>query len=92
MAMLYADNDKYAWQSTFAIVEAYNAAMKDLVRRRYAETGGNWHDFVADRAYDVITKADIAQIEAQLLSNGYRFEPSAMSSASERPDAYQDAG
>jgi hypothetical protein len=24
MAMLYADNDKYAWQSTFAIVEAYN--------------------------------------------------------------------
>ena len=92
MAMLYADNDKYAWQSTFAIVEAYNAAMKDLVRRRYAETGGNWHDFVADRAYDVITKADIAQIAAQLLSNGYRFEPSAMSSASERPEAYKDAG
>ena len=92
MAMLYADNDKYAWQSTFVIVEAYNAAMKDLVRRRYAETGGNWQDFVADRAYDVITKADIAHIEAQLLSNGYRFDPSAKSSASERPEAYKDAG
>lgn len=92
MAMLYADNDKYAWQSTFAIVEAYNAAVKDLVRRRAAEVGGDWQDFVAGRGYEAITKADLAHIEAQLLSNGYRFEPSAMSSARERPEAYKDAG
>ena len=34
----------------------------------------------------------IAAIEAQVLSYGYRFEPSAISSARERPDAYKDSG
>jgi phosphohistidine swiveling domain-containing protein len=92
MSTLYTDHDKYAWQSTFAIVEAYNAAMKDLVRRRFAAFDGSWQEFVAGPAYDSITKADIAQIEAQLLANGYRFEPSAMSSAAERPEAYRDSG
>jgi len=92
MSTLYSDNDKYAWQSTFAIVEAYNAAVKDLVRQRFAEFAGEWNDFVAGPAYDVITKADIAAIEAKLLANGYRFEPSAMSSAAERPHAYRDSG
>ncbi len=92
MSTLYTDHDKHAWQSTFAIVEAYNAAMKDLVRRRFAEFNGSWQAFVAGPAYDSITKEDIAKIEAQLLANGYRFEPSAMSSAAERPEAYRDSG
>lgn len=92
MATLYADTDKYGDQSTFAIVEAYNSAMKDLVRRRFAESGQAWQDFVAGSAYDTITFADIANIEARLLALGYRFEPSAMSSAAERPKAYKDSG
>ena len=66
--------------------------MKDLVRQRFAEFAGEWNDFFAGPAYDVITKADIAAIEAKLLANGYRFEPSAMSSAAERPHAYRDSG
>lgn len=37
MARLYEDSDKYGYQSQFAIVEAYNSALKDLVRRRFAE-------------------------------------------------------
>lgn len=92
MAKLYTDSDKYAYQSTFALVEAYNSAMKDLVRRRFAESGRAWQDFVADVAYDAITKDDISRIEQQLLANGYRFEPSAISSARERPQAYKDSG
>jgi phosphohistidine swiveling domain-containing protein len=92
MTTLYVDTDKYADQSTFALVEAYNSAMKDLVRRRFAESGRRWREFVADTAYDTITKDDIAQIERQLLANGYRFEPSAISSARERPEAYKDSG
>lgn len=92
MAKLYVDTDKYAYQSTFALVEAYNSAMKDLVRRRFAEAGGDWRSFVADTAYDTITKGDITSIEQQLLANGYRFEPSAISSARERPQAYKDSG
>lgn len=92
MATLYVDTDKYANQSTFALVEAYNSAMKDLVRRRFAESGEDWRAFVAATAYDTITKGDIARIELLLLANGYRFEPSAISSARERPQAYKDAG
>ncbi|MCC7122610.1 MAG: hypothetical protein IT493_13730 [Gammaproteobacteria bacterium] len=89
---LYTDTDKYAWQSEFALVEAYNSAVKDLVRKRYAEFGGAWQDFVADAAYAAITKEDMLSIERQVLDHGYRFEPSAMSSAAERPDAYRDKG
>lgn len=92
MAKLYADTDKYGYQSDFAIVEAYNSAVKDLVRRRFAEAGCAWNDFVAGPAYDLITKEDMMRIEQQLLAYGYRFEPSAMSSAAERPEAYKDSG
>lgn len=92
MPKLYADTDKYGYQSDFAIVEAYNSAIRDLVRRRFAEAGGEWRDFVAGAAYDLITKKDMVQIERQLLDHGYRFQPSAMSSPIERPDAYKDSG
>jgi len=92
MSKLYADNDKYATQSTFAIVEAYNSAMKDLVRKCFAAAGKSWEEWVADGAYEDISKADIDAIEARLLAYGYRFEPSAMSSARERPLAYKDSG
>lgn len=89
---LYTDTDKYAWQSEFPLVEAYNSAVKDLVRKRFAEFGGEWQDFVAGAAYDSITKEDMLKIERQVLDYGYRFEPSAMSSAAERPEAYKDKG
>ena len=92
MARLYVDSDKYGYQSDFAIVEAYNSAVRDLVRRRFAEAGCAWRDFVAGSAYDLITKDDMSRIEQQLLAYGYRFTPSAMSSAAERPEAYKDSG
>lgn len=92
MSRLYVDTDKYADQSNFALVEAYNSAMKDLVRRRFAESRVSWAEFVADVGYDAITGADIAAVEARLLALGYRFEPSALSSARERPQAYRDSG
>jgi len=92
MSKLYEDADKYGYQSDFAIVEAYNSAVKDIVRKRFDESGVAWNEFVAGAAYDVITKDDMAAIEQRLLGNGYRFEPSAMSSAIERPEAYKDSG
>ena len=60
MARLQSDNDKYGWQSTFAIVEAYNAAVKDLVRRRFEATGGTWKDFVANDSLAHLTREDMA--------------------------------
>ena len=91
-AKLYTDTDKYAWQSEFPLVEAYNSAVKDLVRRRFAEFGGDWKAFVAGAADDLITREDMLRIEQRVLDYGYRFEPSAISSAAERPQAYRDKG
>ena len=92
MAKLYEDGDKYGYQSNFAIVEAYNSAVKDLVRRRFAESRDDWRAFVHGSEYERLTKADFEAIEQRLLDFGYRFEPSAMSSAIERPEAYRDSG
>lgn len=92
MVRLYEDTDKYGYQADFPIVEAYNSALKDLVRKRFDESGLPWNTFVAGQAYDSITGEDIAKIEERLLAYGYRFAPSAISSAAERPDAYKDSG
>lgn len=92
MAKLMVDTDKYGYQSDFAVVEAYNSAVKDLIRKRYAQSGKPWREYVFGPAAAVLTKVDMQAIEGQLLSLGYRFTPSAMSSAIERPDAYKDAG
>ncbi len=92
MARLYEDSDKYGYQSDFPIVEAYNSAVRDLVRNRFDQAGVAWEEFVADKSYDSITLQDLENIEERLLSYGYRFEPSAMSSAIERPQAYKDSG
>lgn len=88
---LTVDSDKYAYQAEFSIVEAYNAAVKDLVRKRLDESGCSWREFVLEKGYQLISKTDIEHIEEQLLAAGYRFEPSAMSSPIERPDAYKSA-
>ena len=92
MSKLMVDTDKYGYQSDFAVVEAYNSAVKDLLRKRFAQAGKPWCEFVFGPPAAVLSKADMQAIEAQLLSLGYRFVPSAMSSAIERPDAYKDAG
>ncbi|MBK8957356.1 MAG: hypothetical protein IPM80_02735 [Proteobacteria bacterium] len=92
MAKLMVDTDKYGYQSEFAAVEAYNSAVKDLVRQRFAAAGKPWREFVFGPDAAVVTKADMEAIEARLLGMGYRFAPSAMSSAIERPEAYKDAG
>lgn len=92
MPKLYVDTDKYGYQAEFPIVEAINSAVRDLVRTRFAESGQSWNEFVFGGSYDLIKQADLAAIEQRLLDLGYRLEPSAMSSAIERPEAYRDAG
>ena len=92
MTKLVVDTDKYGYQSEFAVVEAYNSAVKDLMRQRVAAAGTAWRYYVFGPDAAVLTKADMEAIEARLLALGYRFAPSAMSSAIERPEANQAAG
>jgi phosphohistidine swiveling domain-containing protein len=92
MSKLYVDTDKYGYQSEFAPVEAYNSAVKDLLRRKFSNSDVPWEDFVFELEESLVTKADMSAIEARLLAFGHRFEPSAMSSSQERPEAYKDSG
>jgi hypothetical protein len=89
MAKLFADTDKYADGEGPPVVEAFHSALKDLVRRRLAEAGGNWSDFVFGKAYALIGAAEIAELERKVLASGYRYTCSAMISLAERPDAYK---
>ena len=57
MAKLMVDTDKYGYQSDFAVVEAYNSAVKDLMRQRFAAAGKPWRDFVFGADAAVLTKA-----------------------------------
>ncbi len=56
MAKLYIDNDKYGDQGASAVVDAYQGAIKDLVRRRLDEVGGDWASFVFDKSYELISR------------------------------------
>ena len=89
MARLFVDTDKYADGEGPPIVDALHSALKDLVRRRVDEAGGDWNSFVFGKDYEAITAADIAAIEQKLLATGHRYTVSAMISQRERPEAYK---
>jgi len=89
MAKLFVDQDKYADGEGSPIVAAFNSALKDLVRRKLDESGGNWNDFVFGKAYSLITAEEVAKVERKVLDSGYRYTCSAMVSIMERPDAYK---
>jgi phosphohistidine swiveling domain-containing protein len=89
VAKLYIDNDKYGDQGASAVVDAYQGAIKDLVRRRLDEVGGDWASFVFDKSYELISSKDFAAVEKKLLATGHRFDWSAMISVRERPDVYK---
>ena len=91
MAKLLVDNDKYAEPNASVVVDAYHAAIHDLIRRKLDSVGGDWASFVFDKSYDLMTAAEFAGIEKQLLDTGHRFDWSAMISVRERPEAYKPA-
>lgn len=91
MARLFVDRDKYAAPNASVVVDAYHAAIHDLIRRKLDASGGDWASFVFDKSYDLITAAEFAAIEEKLLATGHRFDWSAMISVHERPEAYKPA-
>ena len=91
MSAYYADSDKYGDESASALVEAFHSAVKDLVRRRLAQSGGDWNSFVFDKSLDLITRDDFTAIDRRMLELGHRYDWSALVSASERPEAYKPA-
>ena len=91
MTKLLVDSDKYGEPSASVIVDAYHAAIHDLIRRKLNTVGDDLASFVFDKSYDLITAKDFAAIEKKLLDTGHRFDWSAMISVRERPEAYKPA-
>ena len=86
---LYVDTDKYGDQAASAVVEAFHAVIKDIVRTKQAESGDTWADFVFGSSYGLITAEDLQAAEAALVEEGHRFDWSAVVSVRERPDIYK---
>ncbi|MGQ0620047.1 MAG: PEP-utilizing enzyme [Panacagrimonas sp.] len=89
--LLPTDNDRYAVSSASVLVDAVHQSVRDLVRRRWAESGTDWNEFVLGDANRLITQADIAAIERRILDTGHRFQWSSMVSLRDRPEIYVQA-
>lgn len=89
MAKLYIDTDKFGDANASPTVEAFHAAVKDIVRRKLEESGGHWESFVFDKSYTMLTKEDFASVEKQMLDAGHLFDWSAAISPQERPEIYK---
>ena len=88
-ALLHGDHDRYGVTPGNPLVEAVHSQLHDLVRRKLADSGGDWLAFVFGTSDELVTAEDIAAIEGKILGSGHRFAWSAMISVQERPEAYQ---
>lgn len=88
MVKLYVDSDRYGDAPASLLVEAVHNSVRDLVRRRWQESGKDWASFVFDASNTALTKADFEAIEQRLLSTGHRFAWSSMLSLRDRPEIY----
>lgn len=86
---LYVDDDRYGDAPASPLVEAFHSSVRDLVRQRLSESGGNWAQFVFGSADKLISKAEISAIEARIVASGYRFTSSSMASVRDRPQIYK---
>lgn len=89
MTLLPTDNGLWGGEPNGPLVAAVHLSVRDLVRRRLAQSGLGWDGFVAGPIDHVITGSDLAAIDAAVLATGHRYAFSATISAVERPDAYQ---
>ncbi len=89
MPKLYVDDDQYSAQPQLLVVEAVHASVRDLVRKRYSESGLAWNEFVFAKQDELITKEDFESIEQQFIDLGYKCDWSAAVSVQEKPELYK---
>jgi phosphohistidine swiveling domain-containing protein len=89
VSLLPTDGHLWGGEPDSPLVAAVHLSVRDLVRRRLAESGLDWDAFVAGPIDSVITAEDLAAIDAAVLATGHRYRFSATISATERPEAYE---
>jgi phosphohistidine swiveling domain-containing protein len=80
--------DVWARESATPVVERYHSAVRALVAEKFAASGKTWEEAVEARILEP-TAEELAQIEADLLAEGYKFDVSATISLKEEPDKYK---
>ncbi len=83
------DQSKYAVEESTFTSRAFHNSLRALVRQRFEASGMEWKDFVFGDRNCLLTEKDFADVEAQLLATGYRFDVSATISAKEAPEKHK---
>ena len=89
MVKLYTDTNKFEDSDGPSVVEAFNNALKDLIRSKIEESGVPWTEFVFKKDYELITAVELAEIDRRVLASGHCYACSAEISSHDRPQAYQ---
>jgi hypothetical protein len=71
-------------------VRAFHEAIQRRVAEKLGGEGRSWEEVVFEPAF-ALTKKDFADVEAELLATGYRFDHSAQISVVEDPEKYKAA-
>jgi phosphohistidine swiveling domain-containing protein len=83
------DRNKYGDVEATKITALFHSAIRKRVKEKLAASGGHWERFVFDTSYDLLTEADFAAVEAEILATGHRFDVSATISQKEAPEKYK---
>jgi phosphohistidine swiveling domain-containing protein len=90
-AKLPIDSARFVQPPASPLVEATLDLVKQVVRRRFAESGLSWEQFAMGGADSLVTAEDMIGVEKAILASGHRFDWSASISAAERPEAHKPA-
>jgi hypothetical protein len=80
--------NKWGGEHATPTVKAFHDSIRARVAERFAATGRRWEDVVFDSAF-ALSRSDYAEVEAELLATGYRFDHSAQISVTESPEKYK---
>jgi len=80
--------NKWGGEHATPTVKAFHESVRARMADRFAATGKRWEEVVFDHGFG-LTRSDYAEVEAELLATGYRFDHSAQISVVENPEKYK---
>lgn len=89
MSDLTMKDSKWGAEELTPVPKQFNAAIRELVAARVAESDRPWSELVTSGTFDLFTAEDAIAVEKSILDTGYRFEFSATASLESEPDKYK---
>lgn len=80
---------KWGSEEMLPLPRRFNSAVRELARKRIAESDLPWSELVFDKEFQLFGRADADAIEREALDSGYRFEFSATASLDAEPEKYK---